>query len=78
MTVQLVTDNDRPAALLERMAGRHRYAVDTELHPERTYCTKVALQQFGEQGCVVLVDVRGRALLRLSEPMGGAGKCGCV
>jgi ribonuclease D len=73
LTYELVTDNDRLAALLERLAGRDRYAVDTEFHRERTYFPQVAVLQFADVDGVVLVDALAVDLRPLAELLNGPG-----
>ena len=73
MTYELVTDNDRLAALLERLAGRDRYAVDTEFHRERTYFPQVAVLQFADVDGVVLVDALAVDLRPLADLLNGPG-----
>ena len=73
MTYELVTDNDRLVALLERLAGRDRYAVDTEFHRERTYFPQVAVLQFADVDGVVLVDALAVDLRPLADLLNGPG-----
>jgi len=73
LTYELVTDNDRLAALLERLAGRDRYAVDTEFHRERTYFPQVAVLQFADVDGVVLVDALAVDLRPLADLLNGPG-----
>lgn len=73
MTYELVTDNDSLAALLERLAGRDRYAVDTEFHRERTYFPQVAVLQFADVDGVVLVDALAVDLRPLADLLDGPG-----
>jgi ribonuclease D len=73
LTYERVTANDRLAALLERLAGRDRYAVDTEFHRERTYFPQVAVLQFADVDGVVLVDALAVDLRPLADLLNGPG-----
>ena len=53
---QLIEDDAGFRALLERLEGQDRYAIDTEFHRERTYFPHVALVQVADRFGVALVD----------------------
>lgn len=73
MPHDLVTDDRSLRTLLDRLAGRDRYAVDTEFHRERTYFPQVALLQFADVDGVVLVDALAVDLAPLAELLEGPG-----
>ncbi len=52
----LIEDDAAFAALLDRLDGQDRYAIDTEFHRERTYFPHVALVQIADAHGVALVD----------------------
>jgi ribonuclease D len=52
----LIEDDAAFAALLDRLDGQPRFAIDTEFHRERTYFPQVALVQIADLHGVALVD----------------------
>lgn len=52
----LIEDDAGFAALLDRLEGEDRYAIDTEFHREKTYFPHVALVQIADRHGVALVD----------------------
>lgn len=52
----LIEDDSAFAALLDRLEGQDRYAIDTEFHRERTYFPHVAVVQIADEHGVSLVD----------------------
>jgi ribonuclease D len=52
----LIEDDVAFTALLDRLDGQPRYAIDTEFHRERTYFPQVALVQIADIHGVALVD----------------------
>ncbi len=56
MTYRWVDTQPEFEALIERLSGESRYALDTEFHRERTYFPKLALMQFAAGGETTLVD----------------------
>jgi ribonuclease D len=77
--IQLITEEDDLARLVDRLAHASRYALDTEFHRERTYWAAPALVQIawiadeaGPAG-VALVDPLAVDLSPLGEVLGGRG-----
>lgn len=56
MTAEWIADADALDALVARVAGEARYALDTEFHRERTYAPHLALVQVAWNGGLALVD----------------------
>ena len=56
MTYRWVTTDAEVDALVDRLLGVPRFALDTEFHRERTYFPKLALVQIADDDEIVLVD----------------------
>lgn len=70
---ELIEDDDRFRALVDRLADQERYAVDTEFHRERTYFPHVALVQLADEHGVALVDALTVDLQPLAKVLDGPG-----
>lgn len=70
---ELIEDDASFGALLDRLAGQDRYAIDTEFHRERTYFPQVALVQIADRHGVALVDALKVDLSPFARVLDGPG-----
>ena len=70
---ELIEDDDAFAALVDRLVGQERYAIDTEFHRERTYFPQVALVQIADEHGIALVDALAVDLHPFAKVLDGPG-----
>ncbi len=70
---ELIEDDDAFAALVDRLVGQERYAIDTEFHRERTYFPQVALVQIADEHGIALVDALSVDLHPFAKVLDGPG-----
>ncbi len=73
VSFELIEDDDAFAALVDRLVGQERYAIDTEFHRERTYFPQVALVQIADQHGIALVDALAVDLHPFAKVLDGPG-----
>lgn len=70
---QLIETDEAFAALIDRLVGAPRYAIDTEFHRERTYFPHVAVVQVADEHGVALVDALAVDLAPFRAVLEGPG-----
>ena len=73
VSFELIEDDDAFAALVDRLVGQERYAIDTEFHRERTYFPQVALVQIADEHGIALVDALSVDLHPFAKVLEGPG-----